>query len=77
MGVRFRKRTKLYNISRQGVRDTFSVPGIGIIDQTKRVGAGQCQWPLRQRSRPSASPGSMVAFVAVTVIILWVLAHLH
>jgi hypothetical protein len=77
MGMRFRKRIKLYNISRQGVRDTFSEPGIGIIYQTKRVGAGQRQRPLRQRSRRSASPGSMVAFVAVTVIILWVLAHLH
>jgi hypothetical protein len=45
MGVRFRKRIKLYNISRQDVRDTFSVPGIGISYQTKRVGAGQRKWP--------------------------------
>jgi hypothetical protein len=77
MGARFRKRIKLYNISRQDVRDTFSAPGIRIIDQTERVGAGQRQWLLRKRSRRSASPGSMVAFVAVTVIILWAPAHLR
>ncbi|HET9375737.1 MAG TPA: hypothetical protein VFO40_12240 [Chthoniobacterales bacterium] len=77
MGVRFRKRINLYNISRQGVRDAFSVPGTGVSYQTERVGAGQRQWPLRKRSSRSASPGSMVAFVAVTVVILRVLAHLH
>jgi hypothetical protein len=78
MGVRFRKRIKLYNISRQGVRETFSVPGAGISYQTEPVGgAGQRQRPLRKRSRRSASPGSMLAFVAVTVIILWALAHLR
>jgi hypothetical protein len=76
MGRRFRKRIKLYNLSRQGVRETFSVPGTGISYQTERVGAGQRQPPLRKRSRRSASPGSMLAFVAVTVIILWALAHL-
>jgi hypothetical protein len=77
MGLRFRKRIKLYNISRQGIRDTFSVPWTGISYQTERVGAGQRQWPLRKRSRRSASPGSILAFVAVAVVILWVLAHLH
>ena len=77
MAVRFRKRVKLYNISRQDVRDTFSVPGTGIIYQTERVGAGQRQWLLRERSRRSASPVSMVAFIAITVIVLWILAHLH
>ena len=30
------------NISKKGVRDTFSLPGTGISYQTKRVGASGC-----------------------------------
>jgi hypothetical protein len=30
------------NISKKGVRDTFSAPGTGISYQTKRVGASGC-----------------------------------
>jgi hypothetical protein len=30
------------NVSKKGVRDTFSVPGTGISYQTKRVGASGC-----------------------------------
>jgi Protein of unknown function (DUF4236) len=30
------------NISKKGIRDTFSVPGTGISYQTKRVGASGC-----------------------------------
>lgn len=52
------------NVSKKGVRDTFSLPGTGISYQTKRVGIKQ---PHRSAKGPpqSVSPMSVLAFVLV------------
>ena len=55
MGLRFRKRIKLYNISRQGIRDTFSVP------------LDRYQLPNRARRRWTAPVAIMKTFEAVCV----------
>ena len=64
------------NISKKGVRDTFSVPGTGISYQTKRVGVSRPHGPIRA-PHESVTPARFLAFIAAAVIILWVLAHLH
>jgi hypothetical protein len=65
------------NMSKKGVRETVGLPGSGISYQTRRVGLTQRHGLPRRRLRRSATPASMLAFIAVAVIILWVLAHLH
>jgi hypothetical protein len=64
------------NISKKGVRETVGLPGSGISYQTKRVGIGQ-QQPTAKRPRQSVTPARFLAFIAVVVIVLWVLAHWH
>jgi hypothetical protein len=46
------------NISKRGVRDTFSVPGTGLSYQTKRVGGSGCL--LLLVAIPAAIAGTMI-----------------
>ena len=64
------------NISKKGVRDTFSLPGTGISYQTKHVGISQRHGSARG-PRQSTSSVRVLAFVAGAVIVLWILGHLH
>ena len=50
------------NISRRGLRETVSAPGTGFSYQTKAP-------------RSSMTPAQFLAFIAVGVIILWLLAQ--
>ena len=64
------------NISKKGVRETVGLPGTGISYQTKRVRIGQ-QRATAKGQRQSVTPARFLAFIAVAVIVLWILAHLH
>ena len=64
------------NISKKGVRETVGLPGSGISYQTRRVGTSQAHRPARA-PRKFVSPARFLALIAITVIILWILAHLH
>jgi hypothetical protein len=64
------------NISKKGVRETVGLPGSGISYQTRRVGTSQAHRPARV-PRKFVSPARFLALIAITVIILWILAHLH
>ncbi len=84
MGFRFRKRIKLFpglwlmaNISKKGVRETVGLPGTGISYQSKRVGIKPPRGPARGRRQSVNVGGAFLAFIAITVIVLWILAHLH
>ena len=46
------------NVSKRGVRDTFSVPGTGLSYQTKRVGGSGCL--LLLVAIPAAIAGSLI-----------------
>jgi hypothetical protein len=63
-------------ISKKGVRETVGLPGSGISYQTRRVWT---RHPHRTSRAPRkfVSPGRFLALIAVTVIVLWILAHLH
>lgn len=64
------------NISKKGVRETVGLPGSGISYQTRRVGT---RHPHRAAKAPRkfVSPARILALIAITVIVLWILAHLH
>jgi len=64
------------NISKKGVRETVGLPGSGISYQTRRVGTSHARRPARA-PRKVVSPARFLALIAITVIILWILAHLH
>jgi Protein of unknown function (DUF4236) len=64
------------NILKKGVRETVGLPGSGISYQTRRVGT---RHPHRASRRPRkfVSPARFLALITLTVIVLWILAHLH
>jgi Protein of unknown function (DUF4236) len=64
------------NISKKGVRETVGLPGNGISYQTRRVGT---RYPYRasRTLRKFVSPARFLALITLTVIVLWILAHLH
>jgi uncharacterized protein DUF4236 len=72
----FGDRGATMNISKKGVRDTFSLPGNGISYQAKRIWASQRHRPAKARRQPT-SPMSVLVFVLTLAAILWILAHWH
>src|SRR6266446_3002820 len=64
------------NISKKGVRESVGLPGTGISYESKRVGTSQNHESAKAR-RQSVTPARFLAFIAITVIVLWILAHLH
>jgi Protein of unknown function (DUF4236) len=64
------------NISKKGVREIVGLPGSGISYQSRRVGTRHPHRPSR-RPRKFVSPARFLALIAITVIVLWILAHLH
>jgi hypothetical protein len=64
------------NISKKGVLNTFRLPGTGIGYQSKRIWTSRNHKPAKGR-RQSVTPARFLAFITITVIVLWILAHLH
>jgi hypothetical protein len=64
------------NISKKGLHETLGLPGSGISYQTCRVGT---RHPHRASRRPRkfVSPARFLALINLTVIVLWILVHLH
>jgi hypothetical protein len=64
------------NISEMGVHETVGLPGTGISYQTRRARITATHRPIKA-PRQSLEPARFLAFIAVSVIVLWILAHLH
>src|SRR5260370_38384536 len=63
------------NISKKGVRDTFSGPETGISYQTKRVGVSRPHGPIRA-AHESVTPARFFAFIAASGFIRQCMAGL-
>jgi hypothetical protein len=70
------RRGATMNISEKGVRETVGLPGTGISYQTRRAKIMPTHGPVKA-PRQSLEPARFLAFIAVAVIVLWILAHLH
>jgi hypothetical protein len=63
------------NVSKKGVRETVGLPGTGISYQAKTVRPGRRR--TRKASQQHTTSANFLLFIAITVIILWILAHAH
>jgi hypothetical protein len=70
------RRGATMNISEKGVHETVGLPGTGISYRTHRAKIMATRGPVKA-PRHSVEPARFLAFIAVAVIVLWILAHLH
>jgi hypothetical protein len=64
------------NISKGGLHETVGLPGTGLSYQTRPIRKNTRHRSTR-RPMDDLRPSRVLAFVGITVVVLWILGHLH